>query len=45
MSGPPHHRLPNHNLVILTNGKDLLFARAGDRASIGKKQVLRYAQG
>jgi hypothetical protein len=31
-------------LVILTNGKDLLLAHAGDCAGTGKKQILRYAQ-
>jgi hypothetical protein len=33
------------NLVFLTNGKDLLFAGAGNIACSGKKQVLRSAQG
>jgi hypothetical protein len=32
-------------LVILTSGKGLLFARTGNRASTGKKQVLRCARG
>jgi hypothetical protein len=32
-------------LVILTDGKDLLFARAGDIANRGKQQALRCAQG
>jgi hypothetical protein len=34
-----------YDLVILTNGKDLLFARAGYHANRSKKQVLRSAQG
>jgi hypothetical protein len=32
-------------LVILTNGKDLLFTYASTLADRGKKQVLRCAQG
>jgi hypothetical protein len=44
MSGSPHHRLPNHNLVILTNGKDLLLASVGNSVRTSKQQVLHSVQ-
>jgi hypothetical protein len=45
MNGPPEYFSHILSLVILTNGKDLLFAHAGYRANQSKKQVLHRAQG
>jgi hypothetical protein len=43
--GHPNISNHTHYFVILTNGKDLLFACASEIANWSEKQVLRYAQG